>query len=51
MIENEKKNVVIVKKNCFADGTFGYKLSNGLVHVGKYSYLKKLLKDRYGISI
>ena len=51
MTENEKKNVLIVKIKKFADGTLGYKLSNGSVHVGKYNYLRKVLKDKYGISI
>lgn len=50
MIEKEK-NVEVVKVKRFADGTFGYKLSNDSVHVGKYNYLKKILKEKYGISI
>lgn len=50
MIENGK-NVEIVKVKRFSDGTFGYELSNGKFHVGKYRYLKRLLKEKYAIYI
>ena len=50
MIEKEK-SVEVVRIKKFPDGTFGYTLSNNAVYVGKYGYLKKLLKDRYGIII